>query len=114
MKEEALKQIMAYVEQTAEFTKEQAPLVAQEILSSGYIACGIWSGVAVVAFIVFLFFVFGVYFCTKKDNVETCILMSFVSGLFTLFVSLSNIYCWLYMIYCPRLYVLSNIKDLLK
>jgi hypothetical protein len=115
MKDETLKQLLSYVEQTSEFAKEQAPLVAQEILNVGYINCSMWSVIITLCFAgcFVLLLIFNDLKKEKAKDADIAAALSFLLFAFSSIALLVNIYCWLYVLLCPRLYILSSIKSLL-
>jgi uncharacterized membrane protein len=111
MKEQTLQQLLEYIQQSAEFTKEQAPLVAQEIINLGYVNCTIWLIVILSVLILSIIaFFFGVK-TTNSQIQDPVISISLAIGGASIIALLINLYCWLYVVYCPRLYVLTAIKQ---
>jgi hypothetical protein len=118
----ALDVIIAYIQQSGEFVKTQAPLVAQEYLKYNMVADIIWLTLDVVVLLIIVWSWFKYAKYIKKigeitddndfiimtwsiGNVAGCI--PFVIGLFVTLMDLVKV------LYAPRLYVLEGLKKLM-
>lgn len=116
---ESAEKLLDYVEQTGDFVVEQAPLVVQEMITWGITHCVFWIIIVSIVLLPIIaicgyFFRIGV----KDDwDVDYCIPSGMVGGVSLIFwflVIASNIYDLLYIYFAPRLFILDQLKGLIK
>lgn len=116
---ESAEKLLDYVEQTGDFVVEQAPLVVQEMITWGITHCVFWIIIVSIVLLPIIaicgyFFRIGV----KDDwDFDYCIPSGMVGGVSLIFwflVIASNIYDLLYIYFAPRLFILDQLKGLIK
>lgn len=110
-------QLLDWLKDGGNFVKDQAPLICQEIVKFGQI---IHLTAAISFFIMAILSIVVFCFCIKlfkKTREEDFILGVVMSSLgiigFTI-PAIYNVYMFIMTIYAPRLYLISELKDLFK
>lgn len=112
---ESLDSVTQYVNTTKDFVAEQSPLVVQEMLNAGYLEASSHLLFNVTIFITFLT---ALIFARKSklDNSDktAASIFSVIGIALSFSLAFVSIYNLLYIYFCPRLYVIETISDLIR
>ena len=112
-------ELLEYVKQAVDFGKDQAPLVAQEMLRYGEVCAWLYLGIAVLLFVAAFFLIrYGRDRAFDPEDEAfmptfTCVVggAGVIAGTIVIFV---NVFVLIQIHTAPRLYILEQIKELMR
>lgn len=113
-------EVFKWLQDSGQFVKEQAPLVCQEAIHWGQVESIFFSliGIAVLALAFFLYKKGRYYLKLKPYPSEDGYMFCFMGSGFTAIIGIMifsiNLHHFLFITFAPRLYLLEQIKEILK